>query len=90
MSRDSYVRQLHDRNGSPSRAHAPAHSTCRRRVTRETPTAWTSEQDGGLVEIKEWLAVMDHLGRLPVDNNGDLPILHIDERAPEVQGIKEG
>ena len=41
-------------------------------------------------EIKEWQAIMDHLRNLPVKNNGELPIIPVDERAAEVRGIKVG
>jgi 5'-nucleotidase len=39
-------------------------------------------------EIKEWQAIMDYLGRLPVKRKGDLPTIPVDERAAEVRAIK--
>jgi 5'-nucleotidase len=41
-------------------------------------------------EIKEWQAIMDHLRKLPVKKEGDLPVIPVDERAAEVRAIKEG
>jgi 5'-nucleotidase/UDP-sugar diphosphatase len=39
-------------------------------------------------EIKEWQAIMDHLRSLPVKNQGELPVIPVDERAAEVRAIK--
>jgi len=41
-------------------------------------------------EIKEWQAIMDHLGRLPVKTKGELPVIPVDARAAEVRAIKAG
>jgi 5'-nucleotidase / UDP-sugar diphosphatase len=45
---------------------------------------------GALQEIKEWQAIMDHLRRLPVKNQGELPTIPVDERANEIRAIKAG
>jgi 5'-nucleotidase len=41
-------------------------------------------------EIKEWQAIMDHLRRLPVKKEGELPVIPVDERAAEVRAIIVG
>lgn len=46
--------------------------------------------EGVTSEIKEWQAVMDHLRRLPVAADRELPVFPIDARATEVRAIKEG
>jgi 5'-nucleotidase/UDP-sugar diphosphatase len=50
----------------------------------------TATDDGALKEIKEWQAVMDHLRRLPVKHEGELPTFPLDERAREVRAINSG
>jgi 5'-nucleotidase len=45
---------------------------------------------GGVREIKEWQAIMDHLRRLPVKSSGELPVIPVDGRAAEVRAIKVG
>jgi 5'-nucleotidase / UDP-sugar diphosphatase len=47
-------------------------------------------EQGALREIKEWQALMDHLRRLPVGGEGELPVFPLDERAREVRAIKAG
>ena len=44
--------------------------------------------NGGVREIKEWQAIMDHLRRLPAKGKGELPVIPVDERAAEVRAIK--
>ena len=39
-------------------------------------------------EIKEWQAIMDYLGNLPVGKNDKLPVVPVDDRASEVRAIK--
>jgi 5'-nucleotidase/UDP-sugar diphosphatase len=39
-------------------------------------------------EIKEWQAIMDHLRSLPGSNEGELPVIPVDEQAAEVRAIK--
>ena len=41
-------------------------------------------------EIKEWQAIMDHLRNLPVETNGELPVIPVDARAAEVRAINMG
>ena len=41
-------------------------------------------------EIKEWQAIMDHLRRLPVKGQGNLPVVPVDERAGEIRAIQVG
>jgi len=48
----------------------------------------TVERKGGVREIKEWQAIMDHLRNLPVKTKGELPTIPVDERAAEVRAIK--
>jgi len=43
---------------------------------------------GAVQEIKEWQAIMDHLRRLPVKNQDELPTIPVDERANEIRAIK--
>jgi 5'-nucleotidase / UDP-sugar diphosphatase len=50
----------------------------------------TATENGGVREIKEWQAIMDHLRRLPVKKPGELPVIPVDERAAEVRAIKVG
>ncbi len=47
-------------------------------------------EPGALREIKEWQAIMDHLGSFPVKNPGELPMVPVDKRASEVRAIKIG
>jgi 5'-nucleotidase len=44
-------------------------------------------ESGAVQEIKEWQAIMAHLGILPVKHTGDLPVIPVDERAAEVRVI---
>lgn len=46
------------------------------------------ESKDGPREIKEWQAIMDHLRRIPVKTNGELPVIPADDRANEVRAIK--
>jgi 5'-nucleotidase/UDP-sugar diphosphatase len=41
-------------------------------------------------EIKEWQAIMDHLRKLPVRKQGELPVIPVDARAAEMRAIKAG
>ena len=41
-------------------------------------------------EIKEWQAIMDHLRKLPVKKQGELPVIPVDARAAEIRAIKAG
>ena len=41
-------------------------------------------------EIKEWQAIMEHLRNLPAKQQGELPIVPVDERAAEVRFFKAG
>jgi len=50
----------------------------------------TVEESGAIREIKEWQAIMDYLRSLPVRDNGELPLIPVDERAAEVRAIKAG
>jgi 5'-nucleotidase len=50
----------------------------------------TMKEQGIVVEIKEWQAIMDHLRTLPVKSAGELPIIPTDERTNEVRAIKAG
>jgi 5'-nucleotidase / UDP-sugar diphosphatase len=50
----------------------------------------TMPRTGAVREIKEWQAIMDHLRSLPVKNQGELPVIPIDERAAEVRAIRAG
>ncbi len=50
----------------------------------------TMKEQGVVVEIKEWQAIMDHLRTLPVKSAGELPVIPTDERADEVRAIKVG
>jgi 5'-nucleotidase len=45
---------------------------------------------GGVREIKEWQAIMDHFRSLPVKTGGQLPMIPVDERAAEVRAVKAG
>ncbi|MFA6956544.1 MAG: bifunctional UDP-sugar hydrolase/5'-nucleotidase [Thermoanaerobaculia bacterium] len=48
----------------------------------------TADHEGGVREIKEWQAIMDHLRRLPLKDKETLPTIPVDERASEVRAIK--
>lgn len=50
----------------------------------------TREGNSAVHEIKEWQAIMDHLRNLPSKNEGELPIIPVDERAAEVRAIQAG
>jgi 5'-nucleotidase / UDP-sugar diphosphatase len=50
----------------------------------------TTTEQGTVREIKEWQAIMDYIGSLPVQTEGGLPVLPLDERASEVRAIKAG
>jgi 5'-nucleotidase/UDP-sugar diphosphatase len=50
----------------------------------------TGTGNGGVREIKEWQAIMDHLRNLPVAVPGELPTIPVDGRAAEVRAIKMG
>jgi 5'-nucleotidase / UDP-sugar diphosphatase len=39
-------------------------------------------------EIKEWQAIMDHIRSLPVNGEGELPVIPTDERAAELRAIR--
>ncbi len=47
-------------------------------------------RSGAVQEIKEWQAIMDHLRRLPINGQEELPTIPIDERAAEVRAIRSG
>jgi len=50
----------------------------------------TVKNNGGISEIKEWQAIMDHLRKLPASTPGGLPVVPVDARATEVRAIKLG
>jgi 5'-nucleotidase len=50
----------------------------------------TGTGNGAVSEIKEWQAIMDHLRRLPVKSQGELPTIPVDARAAEVRMVKVG
>jgi len=50
----------------------------------------TLTEQGTVQEIKEWQAIMDHLLSLPVEGQGELPMIPVDARAAEVRAIKAG
>ena len=50
----------------------------------------TASHRGGLREIKEWQAIMDYIRSLPLNFQGELPTIRIDDRAEEVRAIKVG
>jgi 5'-nucleotidase/UDP-sugar diphosphatase len=50
----------------------------------------TGTEKGGIREIKEWQAIMDHLRGLPINGHDRLPTIPIDERATEVRAIRAG
>jgi 5'-nucleotidase len=79
----SKVEALDDpRNGTPDLL-APA-------GTADEGSVATVAGSGAVREIKEWQAIMDHLGSLPVKTKGELPTIPVDERAAEVRAIKAG
>jgi 5'-nucleotidase / UDP-sugar diphosphatase len=55
--------------------------------TTDRQSLATRSANGALQEIKEWQAIMDHLRRLPVEHDGDLPTIPTDDRAAEVRAI---
>ena len=50
----------------------------------------TLTEQGTVQKIKEWQAIMDHLRSLPVEGQGELPMIPVDARAAEVRAIKAG
>jgi 5'-nucleotidase len=56
----------------------------------DTGSVATGAGSNAVREIKEWQAIMDHLGRLPVKSKAELPTIPVDERAAEVRAIKTG
>lgn len=87
-----------NRDGQPltSRVEAlddPRQSTAQMmppRGTVDKNSVATGTRNGGIHEIKEWQAIMDHLRDLPAGENGGLPVVPLDERAREVRAIKAG
>jgi 5'-nucleotidase / UDP-sugar diphosphatase len=60
------------------------------RGTMDAGSVATVSHQGGVREIKEWQAIMDHLRSFPALSPGGLPTIAIDERALEVRAIKTG
>jgi 5'-nucleotidase len=60
------------------------------RGTVDRTSIATGTGEGAVHEIKEWQAIMDHLRKLPVKNQGELPTIPVDERAAEVRAIPVG
>jgi len=58
--------------------------------TTDQASVATVTEKGTVLEIKEWQAIMDHLRSLPVESQGELPTIPVDERAAEVRAIKAG
>ena len=58
--------------------------------TTDQASVATVTEKGTVLEIKEWQAIMDHLRSLPVESQGELPMIPVDERAAEVRAIKAG
>ena len=58
--------------------------------TMDKSSVDSTTNKGGVQEIKEWQAIMDHLRSLPVKSAGELPVIPVDERANEVRAIKVG
>ena len=58
--------------------------------TMDKASVATAAGAGAVREIKEWQAIMDHLRSLPAKNQGELPVIPVDERAAEVRAIKVG
>ncbi len=56
--------------------------------TTDTSSIATGSGTGGIREIKEWQAIMDHLRGLPVTTPGELPTIPVDDRATEIRAIK--
>jgi 5'-nucleotidase len=75
--------------------HSTAHLLAPRGTTLDASSVATgagegaSTNNGAVREVKEWQAIMDHLCRLPVKNQGELPVIPVDERAAEVRAIKQ-
>ena len=57
-------------------------------TTRDKDGVATGKGSGGVHEIKEWQAIMDHLRSLPVRKKGELPVIPVDERAAEIRAIR--
>jgi 5'-nucleotidase / UDP-sugar diphosphatase len=86
------------KDGQPLSARVDALDDPRRSTAQLMAPAGTTDKDslatttdkGGVREVKEWQAIMDHLRSLPVKSKGELPVIPVDERAAEVRAIKEG
>jgi 5'-nucleotidase / UDP-sugar diphosphatase len=59
-------------------------------ATIDKDSVATVEKNGVVRELKEWEAIMDYVRGLPVKNQGELPVIPVDERAHEVRAIKAG
>jgi 5'-nucleotidase len=79
----SKVEALEDPRGSTPDMLPPSGTTDKASVA-------TSAGTGPAREIKEWQAIMDYLGNLPVKTKGELPTIPVDARAKEVRAIKAG
>ncbi|MDM0043070.1 bifunctional UDP-sugar hydrolase/5'-nucleotidase [Variovorax dokdonensis] len=60
------------------------------RGTVDRNSVATGGEDGGIREVKEWQAIMDHLRSLPPKAKGELPVIPVDARAAEVRAIRAG
>jgi 5'-nucleotidase len=86
-----------NREGRPFASRVEALDSPRRATAQVMAPASTTDREslvtvshgGAIREIKEWQAIMDHLRRLPVTAEGELPVIPVDERAAEVRAIQE-
>jgi len=58
------------------------------RGTPDQASVDTTTNNGTVLEIKEWQAIMDHLRSLPVKNADGISVIPVDDRATEVRAIK--
>ena len=85
-----------NRAGQPLTSRVDALDDPRRNTAQLMPPPGTVDEasiatgagTGGVQEIKEWQAIMDHLRGLPVRNPGELPTIRVDERAAEIRAIE--
>ena len=50
----------------------------------------TETENGVVLELKEWQAIMDHLAALPKKDGEELPTIPVDKRASEARAVKVG
>jgi 5'-nucleotidase/UDP-sugar diphosphatase len=85
-----------NKDGQPLKSRVEALVMPRASTPEMSPPSGTLDQssfatvteNGAVREIKDWQAIMDHLRNLPVEKEGELPTIPVDQRAAEVRAIR--